>query len=293
MSAIKISSDKKWGHSYHAQGLLSLQSAGLPPKVRLVLRSNKLDNLDSFREVVRTRKDLSPEALEEYKAKFKSFKSDLDPSFSMYFLFNHNTLTYEYISGAFEQIIGYSEEEFKNLKDAYLKFFCEEDLTTYMDHIFPTFKRLRGEHKEDIRKMSHQILGRIRNKNGKIVNTFLEYQILELAPDITPVLSFGKLTEVGFPQAIKGLGVSVYLTTNSGSELLYDEVFPFNPIDISEREKEVLRLIGDGKTAKEIADVLFISVNTVKNHRQNLLKKLNLKSSHELVRYALEQGILK
>lgn len=59
---------------------------------------------------------------------------------------------------------------------------------------------------------------------------------------------------------------------------------------LTKREKEVLRLIGEGKTATEIADVLFIASTTVDTHRRNLLTKLGLRNSLELVRYAIFRG---
>ena len=61
---------------------------------------------------------------------------------------------------------------------------------------------------------------------------------------------------------------------------------------LSEREKEILRLIGTGKPSKEIADLLFISKNTVSRHRQNILSKLQVKNSTEAYRIAKELGLV-
>ena len=59
---------------------------------------------------------------------------------------------------------------------------------------------------------------------------------------------------------------------------------------ISPREKEVVELIAEGLTTKEIAKKLFLSRHTVESHRQNILLKLDLKNSAELVNYALKRG---
>ena len=56
------------------------------------------------------------------------------------------------------------------------------------------------------------------------------------------------------------------------------------------REKEVLKLIAEGKSSKEIADLLFISIYTVNNHRAKIIKKLGLKKTADLVRYAICEG---
>ena len=55
---------------------------------------------------------------------------------------------------------------------------------------------------------------------------------------------------------------------------------------LSKREKEIIRLIVQGKTSKEIAQALFISKNTVDTHRRNILDKTGLKSTAELINYA-------
>jgi len=60
---------------------------------------------------------------------------------------------------------------------------------------------------------------------------------------------------------------------------------------LSDREKEVLRLVALGDTNREIAERLFLSVRTVETYRARIMEKLNLKSRGELVRYALRKGL--
>ncbi|HHX38871.1 MAG TPA: response regulator transcription factor [Armatimonadetes bacterium] len=62
---------------------------------------------------------------------------------------------------------------------------------------------------------------------------------------------------------------------------------------LSEREREVLKLIAEGYTNKEIADMIFLSVKTVETHKAHIMDKLELRSRAELVRYALDNGLLK
>jgi two-component system, NarL family, response regulator NreC len=61
---------------------------------------------------------------------------------------------------------------------------------------------------------------------------------------------------------------------------------------LSDREREVLRLLALGHTNQEIASMLFISVRTAETHRAHIMQKLRLASRAELVRYALAQGLL-
>ncbi len=61
---------------------------------------------------------------------------------------------------------------------------------------------------------------------------------------------------------------------------------------LTTREREVVKLIAEGRSSKEIADLLFISVRTVDNHRANIMEKLDLKKSTDLVKYAIQKGYI-
>ncbi|MFF0725286.1 response regulator [Streptomyces sp. NPDC004134] len=61
---------------------------------------------------------------------------------------------------------------------------------------------------------------------------------------------------------------------------------------ITEREEEILKLVAEGHTSKEIGDLLVISAKTVERHRANLLQKLGLRDRLELTRYAIRAGLI-
>jgi len=61
---------------------------------------------------------------------------------------------------------------------------------------------------------------------------------------------------------------------------------------LTSRELEVLELVSEGKTSKQIGDLLYISQNTVKNHIRNILDKLGLHSRNEAVLYAVREGLI-
>ena len=69
-----------------------------------------------------------------------------------------------------------------------------------------------------------------------------------------------------------------------------DDKPSFEPVRLTTREREVLKLIAEGKSSKEIGDLLFISVRTVEHHRANIMEKLNLKNTADLVKYAVQKG---
>jgi DNA-binding NarL/FixJ family response regulator len=66
-----------------------------------------------------------------------------------------------------------------------------------------------------------------------------------------------------------------------------------NPVDLlTSREREILTMIADGKTNKEIANSLNLSVYTVESHRGSVMEKLNLHNAGDIVRFALRNGLI-
>ena len=62
---------------------------------------------------------------------------------------------------------------------------------------------------------------------------------------------------------------------------------------LTSREREVFLMLAEGKSPSEVANSLFVSPKTVHTHRQHILEKLGLKTTTELIRYALRQGVIK
>jgi DNA-binding NarL/FixJ family response regulator len=86
-----------------------------------------------------------------------------------------------------------------------------------------------------------------------------------------------------YPSAVTTL-VRDYVERGGRGEEQFDVLTP--------RELEVLKLIAEAHTSKEIADALFISIKTVDRHRQNILEKLGMRDRVELTRYAIRRGLI-
>lgn len=80
------------------------------------------------------------------------------------------------------------------------------------------------------------------------------------------------------------------LIRNYLGRLQEGEDIPERPI--TSREEEILKLVAEGHSSQQIADLLVISVKTVERHRANLLQKLGLKDRLELTRYAIRVGLI-
>lgn len=87
-----------------------------------------------------------------------------------------------------------------------------------------------------------------------------------------------------YPGAVTALIRNFLDRVRSGEEVSDSVLTP--------REEEVLKLIAEGHSSKEIADTLFISIKTVQRHRANLLHKLGLRDRLELTRYAIRAGLV-
>lgn len=108
-----------------------------------------------------------------------------------------------------------------------------------------------------------------------------EYEFSVLAAAIVAVAS-GKHY---LPPLVSDVIVNAYIARSSADARdSYDT--------LTDREREVLQLIADGLTNAEVGKRLFISCRTVESHRANLKKKLKLKNEAEIVRYAVEKGLL-
>jgi DNA-binding NarL/FixJ family response regulator len=100
-------------------------------------------------------------------------------------------------------------------------------------------------------------------------------------------------------QAIRAIHAGQTYTDPRISDVLVDDMrrqasgAPPDPFDtLTEREREVLVLLAQGKTYQQVAETLFISVKTVDFHRTNLMRKLGLSNRAELTRFAMQRGLI-
>lgn len=92
-----------------------------------------------------------------------------------------------------------------------------------------------------------------------------------------------------FPENVSKALLSDYMKKNAALENC--ECSDHGSTELTKREREIVSLIVQGFTSHEIAEKLFISYFTVGQHRKNIMQKLKLKNSTELIHYALKQGI--
>nr|WP_322624647.1 response regulator transcription factor [uncultured Flavobacterium sp.] len=162
-----------------------------------------------------------------------------------------------------------------------------------------------------------RLLDIVRSKNPDVVLTDIRMPVMD---GITAtrhikkefpnckVIAFSMFEQEEAIQQMQDAGASGYILKNSSlknvleairtvyrgetyfdSGLKKQEKTDSDEVPLSKREKEILKLVGEGKTSQEIADTLFIGKATVDTHRKNILKKLNLQGKSELMRYSMEK----
>jgi two-component system, NarL family, response regulator NreC len=99
--------------------------------------------------------------------------------------------------------------------------------------------------------------------------------------------------EADLLQAVRSVAAgATYLHPELGARLLTESAAPSSSAPLTQREREVLRLLALGHTNAEVAGHLHLSVRTVETHRANIQSKLGSTSRAELVRQALERGLI-
>lgn len=100
-----------------------------------------------------------------------------------------------------------------------------------------------------------------------------------------------EIADTELVQAIQAIRVGQKFFSPLISDRLVDLARqPLATDPLTKREREVAKLLAEGRSSKEIAELLYISSYTVRRHRDNIMRKLELKGLADLVRYAIEQG---
>lgn len=199
-----------------------------------------------------------------------------------------------YLSSHFEDVLGWSLKEAKEQGNAYFDIRTHPDdllLLTKSGIYFMNFAlNIPLQERKNYKLLSDY---RVKDGSGKYVRVVEQRMLLESDKNGNIWLALGIL-DISPDNDIKSLTRNRMLNLKTGN------LFVFPPVNeskkeiskLSEREKEILKHIAGGLVSKEIADILFISVNTVNTHRQHILEKLNVSNTYEAVKYAGDLGIL-
>ena len=245
----------------------------------------------------------------EFDRLFKSFENDASPSLlnfelrpsknlldffligdSYYFILNHHSSTFEFVSKEIEQVMGYHPSEinlhfmndllhpddrswFLAIGTSLINFFSQlppEKIMKYKVRYDIRFKRKNG----DYARILYQGILLEHDENGGFLRSLsVHTDITYLKQEGHPVLSMIGLD--GEP---------------SYRDIIARNTFAESKEELTRREKEVLKLLIEGRLSKEISSILRISKQTVDTHRKNMLHKKGLSNTSELIGKAVRYG---
>lgn len=200
---------------------------------------------------------------------------------------NTQNLTFEFISKNMSSCIGLNKDTL--LKEGMRHFWKQihpEDIELWLkalnDLMVFTLENIPVEQRH---RMNYTWNYRLKNAEGIYVNIIQNTSPIELDSDMKPIIGLAHYTVLDSKIKMPITGTAKLLNENNTYETKYFNNFSQKQLTggLSHRERDVIRLLTINKSSKEIAERLNISPNTVDTHRRNILKKLNISSTGELI----------
>jgi len=198
---------------------------------------------------------------------------------------------YDFASSGFSDLFGYKSEWINSI---------EKNGNFLEDMVHPddleTLKRMQIDHSHFIYSLetkyrndySNTYNFRMRNAQKQYLNVISRQRVVEQDVNGKAWIILG---EVNISPDQRPLGDVQKITVNlKTGKIIHSEDKLDNDTSLSKREIEILKLVRKGYLSKEIADKLYISLNTVNNHRKNILRKLQVSNSMEAINTAFRKG---
>lgn len=209
---------------------------------------------------------------------------------------NTATQSFEYVSKNFTSCTGIPKEEMlKGGMEYFWSLFHDNDIKLWIQCLQELMTFTMNELNDDQRKrMSYTWNYRIKNSKGDYVSIVQNTTPLQFDKDNKPIIGLAHYTVLN-SQSLSDICASAkYLNDQNEYETLFhSNISSKNMLNfISNRERDIVRLLITKKTSNQIAKSLNISKHTVDTHRRNILKKLNLDSTSELINYLKNNSYL-
>jgi DNA-binding CsgD family transcriptional regulator len=205
-------------------------------------------------------------------------------------VFQNKTQKAEYISPNVKEMFGYDETHDSILGMLhYIKLIAWEHLTYPIQAVLVHTKIMKSIPKEEKKEVSIIYNGlKIKNKQGKILRLFVQTVPIEIDEENNPVRTLSLCQDVA-PYLKDNFWWIRYTYGSKPQKVKYyhSQIGKYFDHDIlSEREKEILKLIEKGFDSKEIAEKLFLSPATVNTHRKNMIDRMGVIDTTALIQLA-------
>lgn len=226
-------------------------------------------------------------SLEEHIKKFIELDVYLPYNATFFCITNTQDLSFEFVSKNIEACLGINKHVLEEKGMRYLwSLMHPDDIDKWLQALDGLMKYTLGEIPyEDRSLMSYTWNYRLKNHEGKYVNVIQNTTPLEFDETNKPIIGLAHYTVLDSEITLEVCASAKRLNANKEYETVYFNTYSQKLLSegISNRERDIIRLLVLNKTSKEIADSLSISPNTVDTHRRNILKKLNISSTGELI----------
>ena len=247
------------------------------------------DLITSYTDVFKTNKSYYNETVDAHLKRLAEIDELLPPSSTFIIVTNTTTYGYEFVSKNVTYATGLDRGE---LYAGGIRYLLErihrDDVQVWLGALHDLMHFCMTEVEESRRiKINFQYNYRVNVRPGKTIN-LIENQIpLVLDEFGKPVIGLGHFTvyDDGFAYPIQAF--AKVLNAKDEYETLFSKNYGIQYLlgGLTHREQDILRLMALGKTSKEIGSKLFISNHTVDTHRRNILQKLGISTTSEIISY--------
>ena len=208
-------------------------------------------------------------------------------------IFDMAKMQHAYLSSTFEDLLGWNLEEAGKPGHEYIDSRLhpedKEHLEQVSSQFFELILKVKKEDRQNMRHYKMIMDYRTKGKRDQYVRVIEQHKLLEFDMDGNVWLGLG-IMDLSPDHDLESRCRYRLVNTKTGELFHFPKETPSN--NLSLREQEILQLLSKGLISKQIADKLFISVNTVNTHRQRIIEKLNVRNTVEAVQYASRIGII-
>ncbi|HRY33992.1 MAG TPA: response regulator transcription factor [Bacteroidales bacterium] len=197
-----------------------------------------------------------------------------------------------YISRKYESLLGYDVAQAENEGNAFFDSKIHpEDLRLLLREGIVFLRYGLEASREEMK--THKLISdyRVLNARGVYVRVIEQKMVMELDPSGYPWLTLC-LLDISPDQDLDRPCRNCLINLQNGDIFTFRDFNPDEDSLLTKRETEILHLISKGFVSKQIADRLFISVNTVNTHRQRIIEKMNVPNTQAAISYARRAGLL-
>jgi len=254
--------------------------------------------ISNYSEIFETYQEFRGDFLESHIAKLKELDKYIPHSTTFFCITNTTTRSFEYVSKNFHPCTGLDT----------LSMF-EQGMTFWWEHMHPEEMNLWLQSLNELmvftmsevdlydrKKLSYTWNYRIKTGNGSYQSVLQHTTPMYFDEEGKPVIGlahYSLLPTVGSPLPIRA--TAKILNSKDEYETIFFKTYSEQKLieeQITHRERDIIRLVSFGHSTEDIAEKLFISVNTVNSHRRNILKKTDCKNTSELVARSIREGMI-